>query len=672
MKRALVVCAVLALLAPAAGADVPETMSYQSVLLDAGGVPVPDDDYSLTFKIYTTPAGPGPLWAETQVVPVEDGIFYVILGDVVALDILFDVPYWLGIQIGAEDELTPRLELTSTPYAHRAKYADTGAPDDDWVIAGDDIYHIDGSVGIGASPPFRRMPEAAELEGKEGDIPARAGDRGVNKLYVEGENQQVLYSKLTETDELSDGRAAVFAERLGSNPGSGHTVTGANNAITGLNSSPDQQTFGVAGFTSSASTRTAGVMGSVDDGWAWGALGHVDAAGNRWGVYGTSAYFQSHFQYKSNYAEPGLVLTCMDDYGTAEWTAAAGGIGGSGTTNFIPKFTGPTTLGNSIMADLGDLGGGIFIDGSLSVSTAAFPIAGHFSSQDATTYGAGVYGVVDSPIAVDTPGVKGYSKPEDGWGYGGYFEGGYGGVVGISMGGAASVPIKGVFGYSQSSNGAGLSFGVFGIADGAGANYGIYGKAEDGYQNFAGYFMGDVELTGTLTKGAGAFKIDHPLDPENMYLSHSFVESPDMMNVYNGNEVLDGNGEAVVVLPEWFEVLNRDFRYQLTCIGGFAPVYVAEEVSGGEFRISGGEAGMKISWQVTGIRQDRYAEEHRIQVEELKSPQDAGKYLHPKLYGAPKTQAVGYMEERPMQIGDRASHTVRKTQFEERERTDSE
>ncbi len=82
----------------------------------------------------------------------------------------------------------------------------------------------------------------------------------------------------------------------------------------------------------------------------------------------------------------------------------------------------------------------------------------------------------------------------------------------------------------------------------------------------AAYFSGDVYVNGTLGKAGGGFKIDHPLDPANQYLQHSFVESPDMMNVYNGNIRTDANGEATVMLP-LFEALNRDFRYQLTVIG---------------------------------------------------------------------------------------------------------
>ncbi|PKO17907.1 MAG: hypothetical protein CVU38_21650 [Chloroflexi bacterium HGW-Chloroflexi-1] len=91
-----------------------------------------------------------------------------------------------------------------------------------------------------------------------------------------------------------------------------------------------------------------------------------------------------------------------------------------------------------------------------------------------------------------------------------------------------------------------------------------------------------------------------------------------MKNIYDGMATLDANGEAVVNLPAWFGALNRDFRYQLTCIGGFAPVYIAEEIQDNQFKIAGGKPDMKVSWQVTGIRQDAYAEQHRIPVEEDK------------------------------------------------------
>jgi hypothetical protein len=161
----------------------------------------------------------------------------------------------------------------------------------------------------------------------------------------------------------------------------------------------------------------------------------------------------------------------------------------------------------------------------------------------------------------------------------------------------------------------------------------------------AGEFWGDVYVSGTVNKGAVGFKIDHPLDPENKYLYHAGVESPDMMNVYNGNITLDVKGEAWVELPDWFEALNRDFRYQLTAIGAPGPtLHVAREIAGNRFQIAGGQPGLKVSWQVTGIRRDAYAEANRIPVEEKKPREAQGTYLHPKAFGEPETSGLAYRE----------------------------
>ena len=156
---------------------------------------------------------------------------------------------------------------------------------------------------------------------------------------------------------------------------------------------------------------------------------------------------------------------------------------------------------------------------------------------------------------------------------------------------------------------------------------------------------GNLTISGMLVKGAGSFKIDHPLDPANRYLYHSFVESPDMMNVYNGNIVTDSKGMATVFLPDYFEALNRDFRYQLTVIGQFAQAIVGQEITGNRFIIKTDKAGVKVSWQVTGIRHDAYADAHRIQVEEDKPLQEQGHYLHPELIGQPKPSATAYSRE---------------------------
>jgi hypothetical protein len=167
----------------------------------------------------------------------------------------------------------------------------------------------------------------------------------------------------------------------------------------------------------------------------------------------------------------------------------------------------------------------------------------------------------------------------------------------------------------------------------------------DFYTNFTNRMFidnsGTVHVVGSLTKGGGSFLIDHPLDPANKYLSHSFVESPDMKNVYDGIVVLNPKGQAWVELPDYFQALNMDFRYQLTPIGnpGQHILYIAKEISGNRFKIAGGKPGAKVSWQVTGIRHDAYANAHRIRVEEDKG-EKRGTYLHPELFEKPAIAAA--------------------------------
>jgi len=107
------------------------------------------------------------------------------------------------------------------------------------------------------------------------------------------------------------------------------------------------------------------------------------------------------------------------------------------------------------------------------------------------------------------------------------------------------------------------------------------------------------------------------------------------------NVTTNGRGLAVVSLPDYFEALNRDFRYQLTVIGQFQAI-VAKEISRNRFTIRTSRPNVKVSWQVTGIRHDAYADAHRIQVEEEKPSEERGKYLHPELFGASQEQAIGY------------------------------
>jgi hypothetical protein len=233
------------------------------------------------------------------------------------------------------------------------------------------------------------------------------------------------------------------------------------------------------------------------------------------------------------------------------------------------------------------------------------------------------------------------------------------GVVGTSAAGgnAAAAGINsavdgiGVYGEANLGLGAGV-WGIsnqgYGVRGDSTTGFAIFGNATNTVSAYAGWFNGDVQVAGVLRKNSGSFRIDHPLDPPNKYLSHSFVESPDMMNVYNGNVTTDADGYATITMPDWFETLNKDFRYQLTVIdtndsADFVQAKVVREVANNQFTIRTSRPSSRVSWQVTGIRQDAWANAHRIAVEEDKPDREKGKYLTPELFGSPREMGIGYL-----------------------------
>lgn len=193
--------------AAVAVAQPPSTMNFQGTLSDGGGVPVADGSYNVTFRIWDSGSGGSILWNENRTVTVDGGVFNVILGAVNPLVLPFDDPYWLGVQVGSDPELTPRTPLTSVPYALNVAdgaavaslngltddlsivggsninvttsgqdivVSGTGSVSDgDWSVAGDDLVSIPGgNVGIGTPPAT-----AARLH-VDGTIRSGAGTHG--------------------------------------------------------------------------------------------------------------------------------------------------------------------------------------------------------------------------------------------------------------------------------------------------------------------------------------------------------------------------------------------------------------------------------------------------------------------------------------------------------------
>ncbi|PCI11573.1 hypothetical protein COB72_00010 [bacterium] len=192
---------------------------------------------------------------------------------------------------------------------------------------------------------------------------------------------------------------------------------------------------------------------------------------------------------------------------------------------------------------------------------------------------------------------------------------------------------RGIDAWTFSSTGRGVT----GNANSStGVTYGVYGEVFGNPDGFGVFSNGKLGSSGFKT-----FRIDHPTDPENKYLVHYSSEGPEPINEYSGNVNLGADGSAWVQLPDYFEMINIDFRYTLTAIGAPAPgLYIASEVQDNAFRIAGGKAGLKVSWEVKGRRNDPYARAYGAPVIVEKQGIEIGKYLQPQLFGKPESMGM--------------------------------
>jgi hypothetical protein len=485
--------------------QIPQTISYQGVLTDTSGTPVPDGSVELTVRLFDVPDDGTVLWQETQQVPVRRGVFSVILGSVAPVNLPFDRPYWLGITVGQGAELAPRVALTASPYSLNSRLT-------------------------------MAQPENGQ---------------GITVRNQTGEATHVMHQ---DGEVFHKGRATLAGGADVSTPDTSLSVAGDTAMVIGSPRGP-AIAFIVNVLPASPANGTASKNGTVLTGGRQptlnrpaGRLKPADIIGGNLTVFG---------------GEIGVVDGSTHD------DASTIGVNGIWTRGTIEAAGGISTSGEIGARSL-------HIVGAAGDTLSSFNADGTSEHSGLETFKAGLQTVLTN-----------------------------GNILRFS-------PAEGLT-----------------------------------LKTPAGQFRGHIDpngnalFAGNVSKGGGSFKIDHPLDPENKYLYHSFVESPDMMNVYNGNVVLDAGGEAVVDLPEWFEALNRDFRYQLTAIGRPGPdLHVADEISGNRFRIAGGKGGTKVSWQVMGIRKDAFANKHRIPVEEQKPVAERGRYLHPESFGLPPEMGV--------------------------------
>lgn len=560
------------------GPDLPDSLSVQGLLSDTNGVAVPDGNYDLLFKLYK---GPTVVWQQNLVaVPVSNGVFNVVLGGVgtASLDsVAFNVPLDLGVTVNGGAELSPRTPLTGTPYA----------------LAVRGLYAVDAQNGEGMAPNL--IGGASNNTVAAGIVGATIGGGG-GVIAAESEGNVVAGSWATVSggsgNEAGGGQSTVGGGAGNSASGATSTIGGGsgNEAAApgstiagGANNLASGQNSFVGGGIGNQATGLGAVVGGGEYNVASGGDASVPGGGTNAarGDDSFAAGYRARANHNLSFVWNGY--TSLDSlWTTAPQQFIIGAPGGVGINTNTP-------------------------DAELAVYDA--------NNND------------DSFLRFRT------TSPAKNM------------VVGLSSGDVGMVSVESnhplIFRTNQNERIRIKTDGTVGIGTSVVAaqldvrSNSIFPTihAENASGGLALQITGNVDVSGSISKSSGNFKIDHPLDPKNKYLYHSFVESPDMMNVYNGNVVLDGGGTATVELPAYFEALNRDFRYQLTAIGAPGPnLYISRKIEDNTFEIAGGEPGMEVSWMVTGIRQDPFAVQHPIQVEVDKPANERGTYLHPEAY----------------------------------------
>jgi len=552
-------------------AAVPPLVAYQGQVLTAGGSPVANGTYSFDFAIFDAEIGGSPLWNETQpAVSVSDGLFTVFLGSVTPLpDTVFaeDLRY---LQIVFEGEaIQPRTQIGSVPFSDRVGTLD-GARGG-LIVGGMSILIDSADTAITiidtetGEPTFIILQDTSGVTSLSFFEPADSKDfnaaPGQKRLEIRKEGITMFGASESDT--------TLMAGPSGDIEGTGQVTFGQNSSTSGVWSTIfgyfNQVTSDTGTLSGGYSNTVSGVLGTVSG----GAFNQADYSATVSGGIVNKATDTGAVIGGGNVNNATGILATIAGGGQNDADGAWSAIGG-GAINMASDSQSTVAGGyfNTASGPYATVPGG-----NSNVAQGRFSFA---AGRQANAFHDGAFVWGDStatsfsslrPNEFAVRAANGSRFLGNNPNYAGSF---VNSDTGDAVDALAAVSRGSLWGALYAQN-TGTSPAIVGVNVGGGGP--------------AAYLSGDVTVTGTLSKGGGAFKIDHPLDPENKYLYHSFVESPEMMNVYNGNAVTDADGYAVVTLPEYFEVLNRDFRYQLTVIGEFAQAIVAKKIAGNQFTI---------------------------------------------------------------------------------------
>lgn len=450
---------------------------------------------------------------------------------------------------------------------------------------------------------------------------------------------------VTGSATATSGTGIGGAFTSGANNGTG--VSGTASSATGFNygglfQSASNNGKGVMGVATNAAGTTYGVHGRAASTAGRGVYGEATSTtGSAYGVYGRSSSLGSgvfgenvsasgsgaggNFQSAS---ASGFGLLAQNSAGGVGIRAASSGLAlqvlGGSSFSGTAAFTGstPFTVANSnLIANLN----ADKLDGKDSSDfLQEIPVPLVLNSNDAPPLQVVNTHATHSAIQAYAQG-NGGAVHASGVGQGGvgvFAEGNNSGVRAFAYdpGGTA------LYGYTGDVSS--LNYGVYGVSNSA-TGFGLFASGNSG------------------ASGTKSFRIDHPLDPTNKYLLHYSTESPEPQNFYNGNVLTDQKGEAWVQLPDYFQEINRDFRYTLTIVDNtdsadFVMVKVAREIEGNRFKIRTSAPSIKVSWRVDALRNDRWVQKHKPESVQTKQGLDKGTYQNPELYDQPAEKGLNY------------------------------
>lgn len=172
--RAIVLLLSAALCCGSVQAQVPNLINYQGYLTNPGGAPV-TASLSMEFKLYNVPSGGIELFAETQMVSVSSGVFNVLIRSVTPLPLAFDVPYWLGVTVDTDAEMTPRQTVAASPYALTAEALAPGSN----LTLNHPSTAVDGNIMKGANRFIHNFGVSNTFVGENAGNFSMSGDANV-------------------------------------------------------------------------------------------------------------------------------------------------------------------------------------------------------------------------------------------------------------------------------------------------------------------------------------------------------------------------------------------------------------------------------------------------------------------------------------------------------------